>query len=67
MATSCSQTAISVEGRGTSTHLQNLQLNIFPAYKMHSNKNGEKIEGIADQWLPYFETHPCEGVNLWNY
>ena len=42
-------TGTSSGGRETTTHLQNFQPKICPAYKMHRDKDGTEIEGMAGQ------------------
>jgi hypothetical protein len=54
-------------GRVTSTHPQNLQLKIFPAYKICRDRDGVETREMASQWLPQLEVHPmgeCQPLTL---
>jgi hypothetical protein len=54
----CTLAGLRVEGGGTSTYPQNLQLKICPASRMHKDKDGAETEEMTNQWLAQFETHP---------
>jgi hypothetical protein len=49
---------LGISNGGKSTHPQNLQIKICPAYKMCGDKDGAETGGVVNQCLYQLETHP---------